>query len=56
MTRMILQHDVEIFVENVDKGGNFLGSIRKKNDNIALILLQRGYAQVFNADNLKHAS
>ncbi|CAG8762154.1 19201_t:CDS:10, partial [Cetraspora pellucida] len=52
-TRKVLQRDVEIEVENVDKVGGFIGSLwLNKTENFATLLLQEGLATVhsFSAD------
>ncbi|CAG8747460.1 4242_t:CDS:2, partial [Cetraspora pellucida] len=46
-TRKVLQRDVEIEVENVDKVGGFIGSLwLNKTENFATLLLQEGLATV----------
>ena len=52
VTRRILQHDVELEVENVDKTGGFIGSIFHRGQNLAMLLLERGLATVhsYSAD------
>ncbi|CAG8643723.1 36826_t:CDS:10, partial [Racocetra persica] len=52
-TRKVLQRDVEIEVENVDKVGGFIGSLwLNKTENFAILLLQEGLATIhsFSAD------
>ncbi|CAG8444479.1 574_t:CDS:10 [Acaulospora morrowiae] len=45
--RKLLQRDVEIEVENVDKTGGFIGSLwLNKTDNYAELLLKEGFAKV----------
>ena len=41
---MILQREVEIEVESIDKGGNFIGWCFVDNTNISLSLVEEGYA------------
>lgn len=47
-----LQHDVEIEIDNVDKAGNFIGSIFVNGENLAVELLSRGLAYIheYSAD------
>jgi len=47
MNQLVLQHDVTIEVENVDKTGGFIGSMYTANgDNVAVLLLENGLATV----------
>lgn len=53
MRRRILQRDVEIEVETVDKTGTFLGSLWESKSNVAVLLLEAGLAKLhplFSAD------
>eukprot|EP00246_Nothoceros_aenigmaticus_P000016 TRINITY_DN10013_c0_g1_i1.p1 TRINITY_DN10013_c0_g1~~TRINITY_DN10013_c0_g1_i1.p1 ORF type:complete len:994 (+),score=218.35 TRINITY_DN10013_c0_g1_i1:98-3079(+) len=53
MRRRILQRDVEIEVETVDKTGTFLGSLWEAKTNVAVPLLEAGLAKLhplFSAD------
>jgi len=43
----VQQHTVKIEVEVVDKAGNFLGSLFHNRVNLAVDLLQQGYAEIF---------
>ncbi|KAJ3678211.1 hypothetical protein LUZ60_002014 [Juncus effusus] len=54
MRRKILQRDVEIEVETVDRTGTFLGSIWESKSNVAISLLEAGLAklQSFGADRI----
>eukprot|EP00897_Mesotaenium_endlicherianum_P003964 jgi/Mesen1/3596/ME000020S03125 len=46
MRRKILQHDVEIEVETVDKTGTFLGSLYEAKQNVGVALLEAGLAKL----------
>lgn len=53
MRRKILQRDVEIEVEAVDRTGTFLGSLWESKTNVAVLLLEAGLAKLhpfFSAD------
>ncbi|CAA6659682.1 unnamed protein product [Spirodela intermedia] len=55
MRRRILQRDVEIEVETVDRGGTFLGSLWESRTNAAVGLLEAGLAKFqasFGADRI----
>ncbi|XP_074309223.1 ribonuclease TUDOR 1-like [Silene latifolia] len=55
MRRRILQRDVEIEVETVDRNGTFLGSLWESRTNIGSVLLQAGLAKFqasFGADRI----
>lgn len=55
MRRRIMQRDVEIEVETVDKTGTFLGSIWESKSNAAIILLEAGLAKLqtsFGSDRI----
>ena len=43
----VQQHSVKIEVETMDKADNFLGSIFHNRTNLAVDLLQQGYASIF---------
>lgn len=45
MRRKILQRDVEIEVETVDRTGTFLGSLWESKTNMGAVLLEAGYAK-----------
>ncbi|PIA40659.1 hypothetical protein AQUCO_02400015v1 [Aquilegia coerulea] len=49
MRRKILQRDVEIEVENVDRTGTFLGSLWESKTNMAVTLLEAGLAKLQTA-------
>ncbi|XP_024969430.1 ribonuclease TUDOR 1-like [Cynara cardunculus var. scolymus] len=57
MRRKIMQRDVEIEVETVDRTGTFLGSLWESKSNVAIILLEAGLArlQTFGADRIPDA-
>lgn len=44
---MVLQREVEIEVEAIDKGGNFIGWMHLDNTNISVALVEEGYAAAF---------
>ncbi|KAG8379632.1 hypothetical protein BUALT_Bualt07G0109100 [Buddleja alternifolia] len=46
MRRKIMQRDVEIEVESVDKNGTFLGTLWESNTNVAIPLLETGLAKL----------
>lgn len=54
MRRKILQRDVEIEVETVDRTGTFLGSLWESKTNMAAVLLEAGLArlQTFGLDRI----
>lgn len=55
MRRKIMQRDVEIDVETVDRVGTFLGSLWESKTNVAVALLEAGLARLqlsFGSDNL----
>ncbi|KAK9678042.1 hypothetical protein RND81_11G184300 [Saponaria officinalis] len=55
MRRRIMQRDVEIEVETVDRNGTFLGSLWESRTNIGAVLLQAGLAKFqasFGADRI----
>ncbi|KAK9272661.1 hypothetical protein L1049_003037 [Liquidambar formosana] len=58
MRRKILQRDVEIEVETVDRTGTFLGSLWESKTNMAVVLLEAGLAKLqtaFGADKIADA-
>ncbi|KAE8720203.1 TUDOR-SN protein 1 isoform 2 [Hibiscus syriacus] len=58
MRRRIMQRDVEILVETVDKTGTFLGSMWESRTNMAVVLLEAGLAKLqtsFGADRIADA-
>lgn len=57
MRRKIMQRDVEIEVETVDRTGTFLGSLWESKTNVAVHLLEAGLArlQMFGADRIPDA-
>ncbi|KAK9104002.1 hypothetical protein Scep_020846 [Stephania cephalantha] len=58
MRRKILQRDVEIEVETVDRTGTFLGSLWESRTNMAVTLLETGLAKLqtgFGADRMADA-
>ncbi|KAF7729367.1 hypothetical protein EC973_004624 [Apophysomyces ossiformis] len=46
VTEKCLQRDVEIEIDNVDKTGSFIGNLFIQGENLAVSLLQRGFASV----------
>ncbi|XP_057422094.1 ribonuclease TUDOR 1-like [Lotus japonicus] len=55
MRRKIMQRDVEIEVETVDRNGTFLGSLWESRTNVALTLLEAGLAKLqtsFGSDRI----
>ncbi|CAI8619265.1 unnamed protein product [Vicia faba] len=55
MRRKIIQRDVEIEVETVDRNGNFLGSLWESKTNVAVTLLEAGLAKLrtsFGSDRI----
>ncbi|KAK6928617.1 Tudor domain [Dillenia turbinata] len=58
MRRKILQRDVEIEVETVDRTGTFLGSLWESKTNMSTVLLEAGLAKLhtaFGADRIADA-
>ncbi|XP_075490164.1 ribonuclease TUDOR 1-like isoform X1 [Primulina tabacum] len=57
MRRRIMQRDVEIEVENVDKTGTFLGTLWESRTNMSIPLLEAGLAklQSFGIDRIQDA-
>uniref|UniRef100_A0A2P2MH02 Ribonuclease n=2 Tax=Rhizophora mucronata TaxID=61149 RepID=A0A2P2MH02_RHIMU len=58
MRRKIMQRDVEIEVETVDRTGTFLGSLWESRTNVAVTLLEAGLAKLqnsFGADRISEA-
>ncbi|KAE8670901.1 TUDOR-SN protein 1 isoform 2 [Hibiscus syriacus] len=58
MRRRIMQRDVEILVETVDRTGTFLGSMWESRTNMAMVLLEAGLAKLqtsFGADRIVDA-
>ncbi|KAL8230450.1 hypothetical protein R6Q57_000228 [Mikania cordata] len=58
MRRKIMQRDVEIEVETVDKTGTFLGSLWESKTNVGIALLEAGLAKLqtgFGADRIPDA-
>ena len=54
---MVLQREVEIEVENIDKAGNFIGYLFVENTNLSLHLVQEGFASMhFTADRSQYAN
>merc|ERR1719230_874013 len=54
---MVLQREVEIEVENIDKAGNFIGYLFVENSNLSLHLVQEGFASMhFTADRSPYAN
>merc|ERR1739844_808332 len=54
---MLLQREVEIEVENIDKAGNFIGYLFVENSNLSLHLVQEGFASMhFTADRSPYAN
>merc|ERR1712025_224135 len=54
---MVLQREVEIEVENIDKAGNFIGYLFVENTNLSLHLVQEGFASMhFTADRSPYAN
>ncbi|GAB4848598.1 Translin-1 [Ancistrocladus abbreviatus] len=59
MRRKILQRDVEIEVETVDRTGTFLGSLWESRTNMAVVLLEAGLARLqttFGTDRIADAN
>ncbi|ESW31933.1 hypothetical protein PHAVU_002G280100 [Phaseolus vulgaris] len=55
MRRKIMQRDVEIEVETVDRTGTFLGSLWESKTNVAITLLETGFAKLqtsFGSDRI----
>ncbi|GER54141.1 staphylococcal nuclease domain-containing protein, partial [Striga asiatica] len=57
MRRKIMQRDVEIEVETVDRTGTFLGSVWENRTNVAIPLLEAGLAKIqsFSIDRVPEA-
>uniref|UniRef100_R7W5A3 Nuclease domain-containing protein 1 n=1 Tax=Aegilops tauschii TaxID=37682 RepID=R7W5A3_AEGTA len=57
MRRMILQRDVEIEVETVDRTGTFIGSLWESKTNVGSVLLESGLAKLssFSLDRIPDA-
>uniref|UniRef100_A0A0D9W4H2 Ribonuclease n=1 Tax=Leersia perrieri TaxID=77586 RepID=A0A0D9W4H2_9ORYZ len=57
MRRRILQRNVEIEIEMVDRSGTFLGSLWESNTNVASVLLEAGLAKLssFSVDRIPDA-
>lgn len=58
MRRRIMQRDVEIEIENVDRTGTFLGSLWESRTNMAVVLLEAGLARLqtsFGIDRIPDA-
>jgi len=54
---MLLQREVEIEVESMDKAGNFIGYLFVDNTNLSIHLVQEGYASMhFTADRSAYAN
>eukprot|EP00092_Neocalanus_flemingeri_P012907 GFUD01013906.1.p1 GENE.GFUD01013906.1~~GFUD01013906.1.p1 ORF type:complete len:911 (-),score=260.11 GFUD01013906.1:493-3225(-) len=54
---MVLQREVEIEVENIDKAGNFIGYLFVESTNLSLHLVQEGFASMhFTADRSPYAN
>jgi len=54
---MVLQREVEIEVENIDKAGNFIGYLFVDNTNLSLHLVQEAFASMhFTADRSPYAN
>ena len=54
---MLLQREVEIQVENMDKAGNFIGYLFVDNTNLSVHLVQEGYASMhFTAERGGYAN
>ncbi|KAM9953356.1 hypothetical protein ACTFIR_008422 [Dictyostelium discoideum] len=45
------QHDVHIQIEDIDKGGNFIGTLMVGNKNFALSLVEMGFASIYDPMN-----
>ena len=43
---LVLQHEVEVHVDNIDKGGNFIGWMFLDNINLSLALVEAGLSKV----------
>ncbi|XP_014509090.1 ribonuclease TUDOR 1 [Vigna radiata var. radiata] len=59
MRRKIMQRDVEIEVETVDRTGTFLGSLWESRTNMAITLLEAGFAKLqtsFGSDRIPDLS
>ena len=51
---LALQREVEIEVEGIDKGGNFIGFMHVDSTNVSVALVEEGYAATFNADRTNY--
>merc|ERR1711976_237036 len=51
---MCLQREVEIEVENIDKGDNFIGWLFVDNTNVSVSLCEEGYAGAFIVGNASY--
>jgi len=50
-----LQHEVEVAVESIDKGGNFIGWVFADNLNLSVALVEQGFAKVhFTAERTQY--
>ncbi|KAF2073820.1 hypothetical protein CYY_004878 [Polysphondylium violaceum] len=45
------QHDVSIQIDDIDKGGNFIGNLYYGNKNFALNLVEMGFASIYDPMN-----
>ena len=54
---MVLQREVEVEVENIDKAGNFIGYMFVDNTNLSLHLVQEGFASMhFTSDRSPYSN
>lgn len=44
--RRIMQRDIQVTIDNVDKSGGFIGTLHLKQENFAVSLVSEGYASV----------
>ncbi|KAG2180234.1 hypothetical protein INT43_004023 [Umbelopsis isabellina] len=58
VSNKVLQRDIEIEVENVDKTGGFVGSLFVNGENLSVSLLQAGYAYIheYSANESNYAN
>ncbi|KAI9288325.1 hypothetical protein BC943DRAFT_316272 [Umbelopsis sp. AD052] len=58
VSNKVLQRDVDIEVENVDKTGGFIGSLFVNGENLSVSLLQAGYAYIheYSANESNYAN
>ncbi|KAI8093293.1 uncharacterized protein BX664DRAFT_329393 [Halteromyces radiatus] len=58
VTEQCLQHDVEVEIDNVDKTGAFIGNLFIGGNNLAIELLNKGYATVheYSANESRYAN